>query len=132
MGGFGCKDTQPWHQEEVGLLVLHSAVFTPRKSSRYSFYRRISGPKDQSGHKRVNFTLLSWHLFTMCNMFLFSTNIILNKCAHVDYMKICIKYRQQNNYVYFFYCILFLCDLFTICNISKLKYCCDFHLEIQS
>ena len=43
--------SQPRHQEEVGWLVLRSAAFTPEESPRYSFYRRLSGPEDQSGHE---------------------------------------------------------------------------------
>ena len=39
--------------EEVGSLVLCSAAFTPGKSPGYSFYRRLSGPQDQSEHKGV-------------------------------------------------------------------------------
>ena len=39
--------------EEVGWLVLLSAVFTPGESPRYSFYRRLSEPHDQSGHERA-------------------------------------------------------------------------------
>ena len=45
--------SQPRHQEEVGQLVLRSAAFTPEESPRYSFYRRLSGPQDQSGHERA-------------------------------------------------------------------------------
>ena len=36
-----------------GWLVLRSAAFTPEESPRYSFYRRLSVPQDQSGHKRA-------------------------------------------------------------------------------
>ena len=32
-------------------IVVCSAAFTPEKSPRYSFYRRLSGPQDQSGHE---------------------------------------------------------------------------------
>ena len=32
--------SQPWHQDEVGWLVLRSTAFTPEESPRYSFYRR--------------------------------------------------------------------------------------------
>ena len=40
-------------QEELGWLVLRSADFTPREIPQYSFYRRLSGPQDQSGHEGV-------------------------------------------------------------------------------
>ena len=43
--------SQPWQQEEVGWLVLCSAAFIPEESPRYSFYRRLSVPQDQSGHE---------------------------------------------------------------------------------
>ena len=52
----GTTYTQPQHQEEVGWLVLCSAAFTPRESPQYSFYRRLSGPQDQSGHEEVKKT----------------------------------------------------------------------------
>ena len=39
------------YYEDVGWLVLSLVVFTPKQSPRYSFYRRLSGPQDQSGHK---------------------------------------------------------------------------------
>ena len=45
---------------KVGWLVLHSAAFTPRESPWYSFYRRLSGPQDQSGDEGVKKSL---HLF---------------------------------------------------------------------
>ena len=31
-------------------LVLRSAAFISEKGPRHSFYRRLSGPQDQSGH----------------------------------------------------------------------------------
>ena len=34
-------------------LVLRSAAFTPGEIPRYSFYRKLSEPQDQSGHKGV-------------------------------------------------------------------------------
>ena len=37
----------------IGWLLLRSAAFTPGESPRYSFYRRLSGSQDQSGHKEV-------------------------------------------------------------------------------
>ena len=40
-----------WNDPEVGWLVLRSAAFTLRESARYSFYRRLSEPQDQSGHE---------------------------------------------------------------------------------
>ena len=40
------------HQEEVGWLVLHSTFLPPGKS-RFSFYRRLSGPQGQYGHERI-------------------------------------------------------------------------------
>ena len=40
-------------QEEVGLIVLHSTAFTLGESLRQSFYMRLSGSQDQSGHERV-------------------------------------------------------------------------------
>ena len=49
----GSTYSQPRHKEEVGWLVLCSAAFTPEESPRYSFYRRLSGPQDQSGHEGV-------------------------------------------------------------------------------
>ena len=49
----GSTYSQPWHQDEVGWLVLRSAAFTPGESPRYSFYRRLSGPQDQSGYKSM-------------------------------------------------------------------------------
>ena len=50
-GGCGCKDP---HMTSHGTrLVLCSAAFTPRESPWYSFYRRLSGPQDQSGHEGV-------------------------------------------------------------------------------
>ena len=39
--------------QPVGWLVLRSAVCTPEESHRYSFFRRLSGPKDQSRHEGV-------------------------------------------------------------------------------
>ena len=39
--------TQPRHQEEVQWLVLRSAVFT----SGTHFYRKLTGPQDQSGQE---------------------------------------------------------------------------------
>ena len=39
--------------EEVGWLVLRSAAYTHGESLRYSFYRRLGGPQDQSGHEGV-------------------------------------------------------------------------------
>ena len=45
--------TQPQHYEKVGWLVLCSAAFTPGENTPYSFYRRLSGPQDQSGHVGV-------------------------------------------------------------------------------
>ena len=47
----GSTYSQPRHYGEVGWLVLHSAAFTPEEIPRYSFYRRLSGPQDQSGHE---------------------------------------------------------------------------------
>ena len=47
----GSTYTQPWQKEEVGGLVLRSAAFTPRENPLYSFYRRLSGPQDLSGHE---------------------------------------------------------------------------------
>ena len=38
---------------EIGWLVLCSAAFTPGEIPRYSFYRMLSGPQDQSGHEGV-------------------------------------------------------------------------------
>ena len=49
----GSTYSQPRHYEEVGWLVLRSAAFTPGEIHRYSFYRRLSGPQDQSGHEGV-------------------------------------------------------------------------------
>ena len=45
----GSTCTQPRHWEEVGWLILRSVTFTSGESTRYSFYRRVSGPQDQSG-----------------------------------------------------------------------------------
>ena len=39
--------------EEVGWLVVCLTTFTPGESMQYSFYRRLSGPQDQSGHEGV-------------------------------------------------------------------------------
>ena len=36
-----------------GWLILRSAAFIPGESPRYSFYTRLSGPQDQSGHEGV-------------------------------------------------------------------------------
>ena len=38
---------------EVGWLVLRSTAFTPGEIPRFSFYRGLSGPQGQSGHKGV-------------------------------------------------------------------------------
>ena len=37
----------------LGWLVLRSAGLTPGEIPRYSFYRGLSGPHDQSGHEGV-------------------------------------------------------------------------------
>ena len=37
--------------EEVGWIVIRSAASTPGGSPWYSFYRRVSGPQDQSGYE---------------------------------------------------------------------------------
>ena len=47
----GSTYSQPRHWKEVEWLVLRSAAFTPEERPRYSFYRRLSGPQDQSGHE---------------------------------------------------------------------------------
>ena len=52
----GSTYLQPQHEEEVGRLALCLAIFTPEKP-QYSFYRRSSGPQDQSGHEGVKKTL---------------------------------------------------------------------------
>ena len=49
----GSTYSQPRHYEEVGWLVLRSATLTPGEIPRYSFYRRLSEPQDQSGHEGV-------------------------------------------------------------------------------
>ena len=53
--GCGCKGPHIHSQgtRKRGLLVLSSAAFTPGKSPRCSFYRRLSGPQDQSGYERA-------------------------------------------------------------------------------
>ena len=54
-GGCGCKGPHIHShgtRKEVGLLVLCLAVFTPG-NPRYSYYRILSGPLDQSGHEGV-------------------------------------------------------------------------------
>ena len=51
--GCGSKSPHKHSQGEVGWLVLCSVTFTPRESPRYSFYRRLSGPQDQSGRDGV-------------------------------------------------------------------------------
>ena len=49
----GSTYSQSWHQDEVGWLVLRSAAFTPGEIPRYSVYRRLSGPQEQSVYKGV-------------------------------------------------------------------------------
>ena len=39
--------------EEIGWLVLRSAAFTTREIPRFSIYRRLGEPQDQSGHEGV-------------------------------------------------------------------------------
>ena len=56
----GSTYTQPRHKDEVGWLVLRSAAFTPGEITRYSFYRRLSGPQGQSGHEGMKKNL---HVF---------------------------------------------------------------------
>ena len=48
----GSTYSQPRQKDEEGWLVLRSTAFTPGEIYRYSFYRRLSGPQDQSGHER--------------------------------------------------------------------------------
>ena len=40
-------------KDEIGWLVLRLATFTPREIPQYSFYRRLSGPQDQSRHEGI-------------------------------------------------------------------------------
>ena len=55
----GSTYAQPQHQDEAGWLVLRSAAFTPEEISWFSFYRRLSGPQDQSGHEGLKKNLKS-------------------------------------------------------------------------
>ena len=49
----GSTYSQPRHEDEVGWLVLRSAVLTAGEIPRYSFYRRSSGPQGGSGQEGV-------------------------------------------------------------------------------
>ena len=45
--------TQPRHQEEIWVASPTLGRLYPKESPRYSFYRRLSEPNDQSGHEGV-------------------------------------------------------------------------------